>query len=193
MRSAVTTLALAASLSMLTACAGSTQALPLRSGAPDTHLAGTQGRHVTNPGAADGHIAGDDVDAFDTDQPAIKNLDPALLAALQRATRDAARRGITITVTSGWRSRAYQQHLLDEAVEKYGSLSEAEKWVATPDASAHTHGKAVDVGPTEAEHWLSEYGAAYGLCQTYGNEIWHYQLEVVPGGTCPAPQADAAE
>lgn len=190
MRPAVTTIALGASLALLTACASSTQALPRSLGTPGarTHI-----HDVTNPGPADGHIAGDDVNAFDIDQPAIKNLDPALLAALQKATTDAEAVGITITVTSGWRSRAYQQHLLDEAVQKYGSLGEAEKWVATPDASSHTHGKAVDVGPADAEHWLSRYGAAYGLCQTYGNEIWHYQLEVKPGGTCPPPKPDAAE
>ena len=27
-----------------------------------------------------------------------------------------------------------------------------------------------------ATAWLSEHGAAYGLCQIYGNEPWHYEL-----------------
>jgi zinc D-Ala-D-Ala carboxypeptidase len=48
--------------------------------------------------------------------------------------------------------------------------------VATPDKSAHVSGDAVDIGPSGAAAWLSERGAEYGLCQTYGNEPWHYEL-----------------
>ena len=59
---------------------------------------------------------------------------------------------------------------------KYGSEAEAARWVATPDTSAHVSGDAVDIGPADATAWLSEHGAAYGLCQIYGNEPWHYEL-----------------
>ena len=59
---------------------------------------------------------------------------------------------------------------------KYGSEAEAARWVATPDTSAHVSGDAVDIGPSAAAAWLSEHGAAYGLCQIYGNEPWHYEL-----------------
>ena len=48
--------------------------------------------------------------------------------------------------------------------------------MATPDRSAHVSGDAVDLGPSEATAWLSEHGGAYGLCQIYGNEPWHYEL-----------------
>jgi hypothetical protein len=54
-------------------------------------------------------------------------------------------------------------------------LQEAARWVATPDTSAHVSGDAVDIGRDGAA-WLSEHGAVYGLCQTYGNEPWHYEL-----------------
>ena len=39
--------------------------------------------------------------------------------------------------------------------------------------------------------WLSEYGAAYGLCQTYGDEPWHYELrpDAADHG-CPREYAD---
>ena len=42
-----------------------------------------------------------------------------------------------------------------------------------------------------ADAWLSEHGAAYGLCQIYGNEPWHYELrpEAVDHG-CPPMYAD---
>ena len=75
------------------------------------------------------------------------NLDPALLGALRRAATDAAGDGIEFYVTSGWRSPAYQEQLLREAVSKYGSEAEAARWVATPDTSAHVSGDAVDIGP----------------------------------------------
>ena len=128
--------------------------------------------------------------SVDADVPAVARLDPALLDAL-RAAADAARDdGIVVEVTSGWRSRAYQQQLLDEAVIRYGSPQEAARWVATPDTSAHVSGLAVDVGPTDAAYWMAQHGSRFGLCQVYTNEIWHYEPLVDPGGTCPPPAAD---
>ncbi len=125
---------------------------------------------------------------FDDDLPGVANLDADLLGALRRAATDA---GIEFFVDSGWRSAAYQERLLREAVSKYGSEAEAARWVATPSTSAHVSGDAVDVGPSDATAWLSEYGAEYGLCQIYGNEPWHYELrpEAVDHG-CPPLYAD---
>ena len=119
------------------------------------------------------------------------NLDPSLLAALQEAARDAAGDRVVFHVNSGWRSVAYQEQLLDEAVSTYGSRKAAARWVATPDTSAHVSGDAVDIGPTGAAAWLSAHGAGYGLCQTYRNEPWHYELrpDAVEGG-CPSTYAD---
>jgi hypothetical protein len=143
-------------------------------------------------GAADGYLPGDEVlSAFDTSQPAIANLDPDLLNAIQQATIDAEADGIELVITTGWRSKRYQQQLLDEAVVTYGSLAEARKWVNTPEKSTHVSGDAVDVGYTDADYWLMEHGPDYGLCQTYANEIWHFELMTEPGGTCPAPLSDA--
>jgi hypothetical protein len=53
-------------------------------------------------------------------------------------------------------------------------------------------GDAVDIGHSDATAWLSEYGAKYGLCQTYSNEPWHYELrpEAIDHG-CPPMYADA--
>ena len=96
-------------------------------------------------------------------------------------------------VNSGWRSEAYQQELLREAVAKYGSEEEASRWVAPPSRSEHVSGHAIDIGPTDAASWLSQHGAQYGLCQIYGNEPWHYELrpDAAQQG-CPAMYADAA-
>jgi zinc D-Ala-D-Ala carboxypeptidase len=124
--------------------------------------------------------------------PTIRNLDPDLREALTRATTDARADGVTLVVNSGWRSRAHQQRLFDQAVRKYGSEDEARRYVSTPDVSAHVRGEALDIGPTEAADWLSRHGSAYGLCQVFANEIWHYELATTPGGTCPAMLPDSS-
>jgi D-alanyl-D-alanine carboxypeptidase len=125
--------------------------------------------------------------------PGVANLDPALLAALRQAATHAADDGVEFVVNSGWRSPAYEERLLDEAVSKYGSREEAARWVATAETSAHVSGDAVDIGPSRATTWLSEHGARYGLCQIYSNEAWHYELrpEAINRG-CPARYADPA-
>nr|WP_254126591.1 M15 family metallopeptidase [Amycolatopsis sp. CA-230715] len=131
------------------------------------------------------------VTVFADQFPAVANLDPELLSALRRAATDAAVDGVEFFVNSGWRSPAYQEQLLEKAISKYGSAEEAARWVATPETSAHVAGKAVDIGPAEARAWLSEHGAAYGLCQIYRNEPWHYELrpEAILTG-CPPMFAD---
>jgi zinc D-Ala-D-Ala carboxypeptidase len=128
---------------------------------------------------------------FDDDVPGVAKLDPALLAALRRAAADAGGQGVDFVVDSGWRSPAYQEHLLEQAVSKYGSEAAAARWVATPKTSPHVAGEAVDIRPGVATQWLSAHGAAYGLCQIYGNEPWHYELRpaAVDHG-CPAMYAD---
>jgi hypothetical protein len=140
-----------------------------------------------------GEIGGavpDGTTVFD-DDPGVANLDPALLGALRQAASDAANDGVELFVDSGWRSPAYQEQLLREAISKYGSREEAARWVATPKTSAHVQGDAVDIGPSAAAQWLSDHGAGYGLCQIYGNEPWHYELrpEAVAHG-CPAMYPD---
>jgi LAS superfamily LD-carboxypeptidase LdcB len=141
-------------------------------------------------GEADG-VVPDGVTVFEDKLPAVANLDPALLGALRQAATDAADGGVELFVDSGWRSPAYQDQLLREAVSKYGSQAEAARWVATADTSAHVSGDAVDIGHADATAWLSEHGAGYGLCRTYRNEPWHYELrpEAIEHG-CPPMYAD---
>lgn len=141
--------------------------------------------------ATQGDLSGRLVTAEDLDEPAVARLDPDLLVAVQQATRAAADDGIALRLTSGWRSVDYQRRLWDEAIETYGR-QEAERRVDTPGASAHNTGDAVDLGPTDGAYWVAQHGADFGLCQVYANEIWHYELLASPGGTCPAPRADAS-
>jgi hypothetical protein len=144
-------------------------------------------------GVADGELP-DGVTVVDVEYPGVADLDPALLDALREAATDARSDGVAVYVNSGWRSPAYQEELLDEAVSKYGSRAEAARWVATPTTSPHVAGDAVDIGETDATGWLSEHGAQYGLCQIYENEPWHYERrpEAVDHG-CPAMYADPTQ
>jgi zinc D-Ala-D-Ala carboxypeptidase len=126
-------------------------------------------------GVAGGALPGG-VTVLDEGYPGVANLDPALLGALREAAADARDDGVEIVVNSGWRSAAFQQALLDEAVAEHGSRAEAARWVAAPEASAHVTGDAVDLGPAGATTWLAEHGARYGLCRVYRNEPWHHEL-----------------
>lgn len=142
---------------------------------------------------ADGRIGEDDglIDEADqvsvfADTPAVSNLQPELLAAVRAAATAAEQDGVRLHVNSGWRSVAYQEALLADAVEKYGSAEEAARWVATPERSEHVSGDAVDLGPVAGQDWLSRHGAEFGLCQIYGNEPWHFELRpTAPANGCP--------
>ncbi|MET9550418.1 M15 family metallopeptidase [Streptomyces sp. NPDC006627] len=145
------------------------------------------------PDEADG-VVPDGTTVFDDSVPAVAELDPGLLKALRRAANAAAGDGVEFSVNSGWRSPAYQDRLLREAVAKYGSKDEAARWVATAATSPHVSGEAVDIGRSQATAWLSRHGADYGLCQIYENEPWHYELrsEAIGHG-CPRIYADPTE
>src|SRR5918993_2232557 len=144
------------------------------------------------PTEADG-VVPEGVTVFDEAYPGVANLDPDLLRAVRTAASDAAHDGIEFSVTSGWRSREYQDQLLGDAVSRYGSVKEAARWVATAETSAHVSGEAIDLA-ADATAWLSEHGAGYGLCQVYANEPWHYELRprAVERG-CPAMYADPTQ
>jgi len=140
-----------------------------------------------------GYIAtGESIELSDDSLPSLANLDPALLDAVRQAAAAAENDGIHITVTSGWRSSAYQQWLLDQAIARYGSAEEASKWVSTPQTSRHVTGEAIDIGPFDATLWMQTNGPTFGLCQIYSNELWHYELASGHGGTCPGLRESAA-
>jgi hypothetical protein len=144
------------------------------------------------PGGGDGILRPATARPPEARDASLARLDPDLRAAVRAALSDARADGVEIGITSGWRSRAHQQRLFDEALDTYGSAAEASRWVASPDASAHVTGDAVDIGPTDGALWMQQHGAAYGLCQTYANELWHYELRTTPGGDCPEMLADGS-
>ena len=152
-------------------------------------LASTSSAADTGP-VGDGELP-DGTSVYDGEHAGVSELDPDLLRALRRAARAAVDDDVDFVVNSGWRSRSYQQRLLDDAVATYGSREEAARWVSTPDSSPHVSGDAVDIGPAAAAAWLGTYGAHYGLCRIYDNEPWHFELRprAIAEG-CPPRYAD---
>lgn len=140
--------------------------------------------------AEDGAIEDSDPIPYDSAVPAIERLQPEVRAALQAAGDAARSAGVDLRVTSGWRSEQLQQQLLADAIASMGE-AEARKLVLDPAASAHVLGAAVDIGPTDAADWMGRFGADFGFCQTYANEMWHFEL-VAESGYCPPMRADAA-
>ncbi|MFJ2774557.1 M15 family metallopeptidase [Streptomyces sp. NPDC087300] len=162
---------------------------PPHAGSPHAPGAGNGGAS----GAADG-VVPDGVTVFDDTVPAVTKLDPGLLKALRRAATAAAGEGTEFYVNSGWRSPKYQDQLFRQAVAKYGSEEAAARWVATTATSPHVSGDAADIGESDAAEWLSAHGAAYGLCQIYRNEPWHYELRTdAADDGCPRMYADPTE
>ena len=177
--------------------------------APDTHPALPRTASLGEPPRGSGQgsanstrdavteddgVLPDGVTALDDEHPGVTNLDPDLRAALRQATSEAERNGVELDLYSGWRSAAYQDELLRDAIARYGSRREAARWVATADTSPHVAGEAVDVGSSAAWAWLSRHGAAYGLCAIYRNEPWHFELRATAThGECPPPFADPTD
>ena len=128
---------------------------------------------------------GQTLSPFDVSNPALAELDLPLLNAIQDAARAATAQGVDLRITSGWRSKGFQQRLFDDAVGNYGSADIARQFVASPDVSKHVVGQAVDIAPVEADSWLIRSGAQFGLCQIYANELWHFELAVDQQGNWP--------
>ncbi|TCC28051.1 M15 family metallopeptidase [Kribbella speibonae] len=124
-------------------------------------------------------------------EESIDGLSPKLKSRLTKAIAAAKADGVRISITSGRRSAAKQQRLLNEAIKKYGSYKLATRWVLPPKYSAHVQGKAVDIGPAAAMTWLNKNGWRYGVCRRYDNEPWHFEALTTPGKKCPPREPHA--
>jgi hypothetical protein len=158
----------------------------------DSGGSGSGGLGPGGLGADDGYVEVGERLTLDDEVPAVQRLDPVLRDALEAAAVDAAGRGIHFTFTDAWRSEAYQQHLWDQAVLEYGSEDEARRWVKPASESQHVTGLAVDVATADAMDWLNRFGAEYGLCQIYANELWHFEYVEGVDEECPAQLPDSS-
>jgi D-alanyl-D-alanine carboxypeptidase len=182
-------LALLATASLVVTLAGCTSAATIAA-QPDSSAALGAPVSAAGLGVEDGYIPDGQTVSLTDDVPAVTKLDAHLRDALVRASEKAADRGVTFTLTDGWRSERYQEYLFARAVTEYGSAEEASKWVKHGDQSKHVRGEAVDISTADAMDWLVRFGGEFGLCQIYANESWHFELAADESGTCPALLVD---
>ncbi|MDO9397513.1 MAG: M15 family metallopeptidase [Herbiconiux sp.] len=188
-------LATAALLLTLTGCATGSGATGIDHGAADPLAPSVAGDHPAGAflGPDDGVIPEGQWVSLGDDLAAMTRLDPALRDALEAAQDAALADGADpFLFVDGWRSTAYQQQLFDQAVQRYGSVEEAARWVKRGDASKHVTGEAVDLATAGAMDWLNRFGGPFGLCQVYTNEAWHFELTADEQGTCPAQLPDGS-
>ena len=124
----------------------------------------------------------------------VEEIHPELQQRFNTAQLFAARDGVALVITSGFRSLERQDFLYQREVRIRGSETEAAKWVLPPQSSKHPKGLAIDVNyPTDpaGAMWLESNGWRFGLCRVYANEWWHFEGVIAPGERCPALAPDA--
>lgn len=124
--------------------------------------------------------------------PGTAGLTPELGIAYTLAKSSARNAGVNLYINSGKRSRQEQNALWRDGIATYGSPGAARRWVLPPSESTHVTGEAIDVGPRAGAIWLQSNGIRWGLCRTFDNEWWHFELVAVPGTQCPRRLPDAS-
>ncbi|MDQ3588414.1 MAG: transglycosylase SLT domain-containing protein [Actinomycetota bacterium] len=96
-----------------------------------------------------------------------KPMRPDVARAFDRMAAAARREsGLTLTVTSGFRSDAEQARLF--------AANPDPKWVAPPGRSLHRLGTELDLGPPSAYGWLAGNSRRFGFVKRYAWEPWHF-------------------
>ena len=119
------------------------------------------------------------------------SLSPEIVARFDAAAQAARADGIELGIRSGWRSAEEQRRLYDDAVAEHG-VEEARRTVLPPEHSAHVAGMAIDVSPYAGATWLEARSEEFGLCRTYANEWWHFEVTGKVGERCPDLKPDAS-
>jgi D-alanyl-D-alanine carboxypeptidase len=116
-------------------------------------------------------------------------------AALKRMFAGAARDGIKLETVSGFRSFAYQTHLVREKLNRGMTITRALEINAVPGYSEHQTGCAIDLttpgvpaadvsfGDSKAFRWMQQHAGEYGFRLSFprGNEYgyeyepWHWR------------------
>ena len=118
-------------------------------------------------------------------------LTPVAEKALSDMAKGAKLAGVTLLVSSAYRSYQYQNNLFNRYAKQYGE-SEADRFSARPNASQHRLGTVIDFGSiddsyseTKAGKWLTSHAGDYGWSLSYPKgyenitgykwECWHYR------------------
>lgn len=97
---------------------------------------------------------------------------PDVAAAFDRMAAAAARDGVALLVSSGFRSDGEQALLFAENPDP--------EWVAPPGESLHRCATELDLGPESAYGWLASNAGRFGFVQRYSWEAWHYGFSAGP-------------
>ena len=95
-----------------------------------------------------------------------KPMRPDVAEAFDRMAAAAAADGVSLIITSAFRSDAEQARLW--------AANPDPKWVAPPGVSLHRLGTELDLGPPAAYGWLADNAERFGFVQRYSWEPWHY-------------------
>ena len=106
---------------------------------------------------------------------------PDVAGAFDRMASAAAAAGVTLVVSSGFRSDAEQAALF--------AANPDPRWVAPPGRSLHRCATDLDLGPEAAYGWLAANAPSFGFVQRYSWEPWHWGFE---GGPDPCSAAGDA-
>ena len=123
-----------------------------------------------------------------------KKLNETLEWRFKAAQAAAKLDGVSLSITSGYRTLSRQTFLFNQAIKKYGGYFAAAKWVAPPEISHHPMGLAMDINypkDPDSAKWLEVNGYKFGLCRTFKNEWWHFEGNIAPGWKCPKMMKDA--
>jgi hypothetical protein len=105
-----------------------------------------------------------------------KPMRPDVALAFDRMAAAArAEAGLTLLVTSGYRSDAEQARLFAAHPDP--------KWVAPPGESLHRNGTELDLGPPAAYGWLAANATRFHFVKRYAWEQWHFGYTLNAGST----------
>jgi hypothetical protein len=95
-----------------------------------------------------------------------KPMRPDVARAFDRMERAARADGVTLLITSAYRSDAEQAVLWRRHPDP--------RWVARPGESLHRYGTELDLGPPAAYAWLAAHAGEFHFLRRYPHEPWHF-------------------
>jgi hypothetical protein len=101
-----------------------------------------------------------------------KPMRPDVAVAFDRMERAARADGVTLLITSAFRSDAEQAVLFARHPDP--------KWVAPPGTSLHRYATELDLGPSIAYDWLEANAPRFHFLQRYPWERWHFGYVLNP-------------
>jgi hypothetical protein len=113
-----------------------------------------------------------------------KPMRPDVAVAFDRMQAAARRDGVTLLITSGYRSDAEQAELYKRHPDP--------KWVAPPGRSLHRYGTELDLGPAAAYGWLRRNAGRFHFIQRYEWEAWHFGYGLNPRSAPPVADGRSA-